>query len=371
MNADEELKRIRALNKARAKRYYEANKAKVAERRKVLRQEKASPKNEVIEPEPEKEEPKAPKKLNIRIYKPISYEQALETMDEKMEEGATKKVYENSLKQLMDVLDAKDDIKQAFQSYKKTIEAIDSAKQKRFADRDYSDNSKKQFYKTILKLLEVLEINVSKEAMDAYVDKYNELDIKYRDAITERSVNGVMTFEEYLPQVEKKFGKLSKEYLIASLYKLHPFRDNLQISTASPASINNLDDKDDKNYLVLTNPRKKTMKIILNAYKTDNKYGKQIIDVPQELANDLWNYLKINDIQWDGDYVFGDKNLASFIKRMNEKLNLPITINTYRQMHVSTVKADAPAKERMQLAKKMMHSTKTSEVYRRPVLKMS
>ena len=74
-----------------------------------------------------------------------------------------------------------------------------------------------------------------------------------------------------------------------------------------------------------------------------------------------------NNIQYN-DYLFGKSKLSGFIKKFNDKMDLPITINKLRQMKVSKVLNNNPSiEERVKLGREMKHSTTTSEKYKRKI----
>jgi len=109
--------------------------------------------------------------------------------------------------------------------------------------------------------------------------------------------------------------------------------------------------------------------IVLNQYKTSKKNGSQTIPIPMELATLIRKYAKHNKLTTDS-YLFGDKSLSTFIKKFNGKLGLPISINTYRQMRVSSALSSdekPSAKHRIQIAKEMNHSVMASEKYVRKI----
>ena len=367
--SDQILTKIREQNKVRAKRYYEINKKKIADRRKALRDANKPeatfiPIVQPVEPvEPEPVEPVEPVKkgIKIRISKPITKEDAIKILTEKIDNVSTRNVHIGTLNTIATILDCSN-IAKCFRDYKSTIDKIDHSKQVTDPTKEYATNTKKRFYQTILKLSEIVPINLSQEAKNAYVDRFKLTDIISRDDNKERASTGNLTpFDSYLPLVKNKFGEISKEYIIASLYQLHGFRDNLQlqIKNIMPSST-------EHNYIVV--PARADATIALNTYKTEKKLGAQHIKVPKALSDVIRKYIKIHNLHID-DYLLGESLLSPFIKRFNDKLELPITINTYRQMHVSAMPENADPQERLELAKKMGHSPQSSDHYRRTMKK--
>jgi len=72
-----------------------------------------------------------------------------------------------------------------------------------------------------------------------------------------------------------------------------------------------------------------------------------------------------------GDYLLGKSKLSGFIKKFNDKMDLPVkvTINKLRQMRVSKKLQNNPtAEDRVKLGREMKHSVTTSEKYKRKIL---
>jgi hypothetical protein len=168
-----------------------------------------------------------------------------------------------------------------------------------------------------------------------------------------------MDFDEYLELVEKEYGVGSQQYLIASLYHLDGFRDDLQLKI--------IQDEDDSesnkiNYVVV--PRnKKNCTIILNVYKTSKKYGQVLIPIPDRLSKLIKYFVTGYNLKY-GQYIFGDKPLTKYISDFNRTMGLDVTINTLRQMLVSkAMQGGLDAAGRVLLAHKLHHSPVTSDDY--------
>lgn len=345
MSDVDRLQKIKDQNKERAKRYYEANKATIAERRKV-------------------------KKSNVKLppvtHEPVSLQKAVEGIQQKVESPNSQRIYINTLRTFMETIAKCTDLFDCLSDSQRVIDIIDSAKPKN-SEQVYSINSRKTIYQTILKLITILDLTIPQTAVDAYKEKFEELKLESLDQTKERVASDdkkVMTFEKYLPMVREKFGEGSKEYLIALLYQLYGFRDDLQLKIVSKKP-----DSQEENYIVI--PRLNIGKhyIILNHFKTAKRNGQQIVDIPMSLAKVIRAYAKSHGLG-EGSYLFGNERLSGFIKKFNEKLGLPITINTYRQMRVSSVLSSdvkPTAKERVKLAKEMNHTPMTSERYARKI----
>jgi len=247
------------------------------------------------------------------------------------------------------------------------IYKIETAKMKKDPTKLYSLNSKKAIYQSLLKMVDELGIKLSKNAKDAYTHQFDILKTSSHDQTKERmATEQVMDYDVYEQKVKLFFGNASKESLIISLYKLSGFRDNLVMEV-----VDKIPKETDKNYIVVPSTKTQNLKLILNAYKTDKKYNQDIIPVPKELSKEIRNYIDNHDIKYN-DYLFGKSKLSGFIKKFNEKMDLPVkvTINKLRQMRVSKKLQDNPSvEERVKLAHEMKHSPTTSEKYKRKIIK--
>lgn len=389
-DAEARIAHIKELNRIRAKRYYEANKAKVAERRKAQRaecrqalskpapaEEKAPAKEAPAPPappaekkvypmpklrkRPAKEESKEEEKAPAPAPK-LTYEQAVQVIatSDAIPSEASRTLYRNHLKSVQAILEC-DDLKTCFMDAKKTVDMLNKAKQKRDPTKDYSTNSKKAYVQMILKLSDVLSIPLSKEAKQEYVDAFDVLKLDSKKQTESRIEEGkqeeVLTFDKYLPKVAQKYGDDSKEYLVASLYSTNGFRDDLQLRVVR------LPDATKDNQLILPLTRGGPYRIHMSKYKTGNKYGPKAILVSPHVSKLIQAYTVKHKIK-PGQYLFGPDKLSGFISKFNKEMNLPITINTYREMNVAPVIDGMDSKQRVELAKKMNHAPATSEKYR-------
>jgi hypothetical protein len=274
---------------------------------------------------------------------------------------SSRTLYRNHLKTMVEILGCKD-LVTCFQDAPEVIKKLDNAKQKRDPTKGYSINSKKSYVQMVLKLSDVLGIPLTAETKQQYVDAFDTLKLdskeqtKARQEEAKESKEEALTFDKYLPMVAEKFGKDSKEYLIASLYSINGFRDDLQLRLVRVP-----DDKAD-NQLVVAKPGH-PYRILLNRYKTDAKYGLKTVTVPPEISNLIRSYITKNKLKID-NFLLGPNKLTGFISKFNKEMGLPVSINTYREMLVAPVIDTMTSAERVQLAKKMGHSPATSEHYK-------
>ena len=358
---EQRLEQIRALSRARSKKYYEANQSKISVRRQAERVERTECLKTKGECETKCEDCKEPEKEdNTKLL--LNRDLSTSKLTDKIESTSSKKFYTDTLKTLEHILDCAD-FNKCLKNSKTVIYKIESATQKKDPSKLYSTNTKKGLYQAILKLVDTLGIKISKNAKDAYINKFESHAVESHINTKQKVVNDeVLDFEAYLEQVKTKFGPSSKEFLIASLYNLSGFRDDLALKIVSTKP------KDEThNYIIIPMDTKKNLTIELNLYKTSGKYGQDVITIPQTLSKAIRKYFKDQELEYQ-DYLFGSKGLSGFIKKFNDKLGLKITINKLRQMRVSSVLNNEPTVEqRVQLSKEMKHKPMTSEKYQRKV----
>jgi len=103
--------------------------------------------------------------------------------------------------------------------------------------------------------------------------------------------------------------------------------------------------------------------LIINQYKTSAKYGQIKVKLSLPLSNLIRKYIEKEGLL-NGDYLFGDKNLTSFVSKMNKQIGVKGSISYFRQMSVSDLLSKTPsAEERQALSAKMAHSRLTQIKY--------
>ena len=362
MTPEETLEKIRAQNRARAKRYYENNQAKIATKRKEARDECKECKEEIKKCEDCKPEEK-PKKDNSKIV--LSKDESLTQLNDIIEKDTSKKTYTENIKTLTRILNCSD-FNKCLKNAKTVIYKIETARKMKDPTKLYSVNSKKGIYQAILFMVDNLGIKISKNAKDLYKTKFDVIKTMSLDQTKERvATEQVMDYDVYEQKVKVFFGEGSKESLIVSLYKLSGFRDDLVLEI-----VDKIPKENKKNYVVVPSSKTINAKIILNDYKTDKKYQQDIIPVPKEMSKEVRKYMDNKGLEY-GDYLLGKSKLSGFIKKFNEKMNLPVkvTINKLRQMRVSKKLQNNPtAEDRVKLGQEMKHSVATSEKYKRKII---
>ena len=399
MDAQARIDEIKAKSRERSKRYYDANKEKIAARRKLQRDARlGAPQEEMQHDEPPPEPmpiapvplavapaPKARTRLQaaraqaapaapvaVAAIAPVApvpaantaqltLKEAAKIIGESIENVTSRRNYISSLKTVVGIIKCKD-LRSCFNNFTKAIKAIESSKQRN--GKDYKVNSKKQMFQSIVKLTELLGIDLSEDALTAYHDKFQEYKILSNDQTQQRKAEEVMDYKTYLALVKKEYGELSKEFIVASLYYEDGFRDDLQLKIVRTEKGEPLG-----NLLVVPDDETKPLRILLQAYKTSARYGPKKVTLSNGLSKLIKQYIAQNEIPFDS-YLFGNKSLSRFVSDMNKQMDLKITINTLRHMGIASIlsRPGLTAAERAKLAKKYNHSPWTNESYARVVV---
>ena len=364
-------------DRARARKYYAANKAKVAEHRKqdriAIKALKLAAKQEPV-PAP------APTVIPLleNLAKPVeegqkklvlelSEETVVKFLEEKFPpKSANLIAYRNNAKAIFFVTGC-DNMQGCLKKPNEIVKEIETGKKKKIAKGTpdtYSTNSKKGMYQTIVYLLDHLTglyEQIPKKIQQIYRDKFEYYKRLSTEEGDERNKTAVaIDWDEYIKAILIHFRKPSKEYLVASIYREMPVRDDLQlkiVTTKEDATDENT------NYVIIPKDVKEECEAINNVYKTSKKYGSAEYKFSPEVSKLIRNYVKKNKLK-PTHYLFPEKSLSAFVSKMGAEVGYKVTINTTRKM-TSTLAKDLPLIERIEASKKMGHSEETARrVYR-------
>jgi hypothetical protein len=372
-DAEQLLAKIRDQNKKRQQEFYKRNKDAINEKRRLLYKAGRNALQGTTHEEPllveqsqepvvveedetfEIELPPKKTKTNSKNSSPITYDDALLKLKEMNLATATYNKYKDDLKRFVSITGCQD-ISKCLKKSNQIIKEINNSKKKN--GETYSNNTIKGIYQSILFIIDNLKLDVNK---DPYLHEFEIRKIQSTDDNKDRIENEVvLPFKEYLTKVKDTFGENSKMYLIASLYDELTVRDDFQLKLIS----NQKDASDDKiNYLVI--PRTGNYRIIINTYKTEQKYG--VIDhaCSKRITGMIKKYIDGNGIK-NGDYLFGNKALTQFVSFNNPKIAIQGGINYFRHMKITDeLKSIKSPEERKALADKMRHSPNTQLAYLR------
>ena len=237
----------------------------------------------------------------------------------------------------------------------------------------YSLNSKKAFAQCIVKLITILNIPISEALKQKYVVLMQEYGIKSKEQTEARQENpeyAVMPYTEYKDKINQVFPANSKQRLLASLYDEVTCRDNyggIQIIK----SVSEVDKASKQNYIVVPKSNKQKCTVIIQSYKTEKRYGTINEKVSAELSKQIRQYMTANDLTY-GKALFDKDKLSDFICDMNRKIGINIGqggVNYIRQSKISEMldKQVLSEKGRLELAIKMRHSPISQLKYVRQV----
>lgn len=360
MNAENKLAELKEKNRIRQQRYYEKNKAKVNEnRRNIYKAGRDNLKGIVqepiyVEPEPEPEPEKEIdtevnkiKKIDFSKNKMITFDEANANLENVIEKKSTLVKYKSDFKRLI-LITGCGNIIQCFKNHKKLIKEIENAKQPN--GNDYALNTKKSLIQTILFIITHFNLKIPPTAVKAYKNIFEIYKVKSIDATDEKyNEKSVLKFSEYLEKVKGYFGDNSKMYLLAALYNEVTIRDDMVLKIVTLQK--NI--KDNTNNILVS---RTAITLFINSYKTAEKYGQIKVKLSHILSNQIRNYITTNNLK-EGDYLFGDKKLSSFITNNNLKIGVIGGVSLMRQMKISEeLDKNKSAEKRIELAEKMKHS---------------
>ena len=148
------------------------------------------------------------------------------------------------------------------------------------------------------------------------------------------------------------------DFVILSVYTLIPPR---RLVDYTAFKINNID-KDKDNYM-------DGSKFVFNTYKTKDKYGRQIVKIPQKLRTIISRWAKRHT---NNHLLFTEKGTPMTPSRLTQKLNRifggkKISVNMLRHIFISDKVLDTvPALERLEnVAQDMGHSVDTQMLYKK------
>ena len=157
------------------------------------------------------------------------------------------------------------------------------------------------------------------------------------------------------------FGPESKMYILALLYREVTLRDDYQLLIVS--LIKNTEADVSKNYIVVN--KQSVLTLIINQYKTSNKFGQIVIKLSPLLSRKIRKFIIMEGLICDdNNYLFGDTNLTSYVSKSNAEIGIEGSISLYRKMRISDLLATNPsAEQRHQLAFDMKHSSNIQKTY--------
>ena len=371
LTAEEKIQRIKDQDKVRQERRYARDKVKILASRKIARDNKCQKLLHALGMD----------EINLETNKQSVNVIAKEIKEHIIEEDIVKKfnpkTHNDHMKTVAKIL-GRSDWDKAFVNFKDVIQKIESAVHGK-KNKPYKTNPRRSYFQAILTEVDKVKVTkdgkkiiLSPEAREAYTNIWKLYGVRSsNEAKAKRESEEVMDFDEYVEDVIKYFGKDSKEALVIAIYRFHMFRDNLVLKIIPKEII----DKSE-NYLIVPENKTSSLTLVLNDYKTADKYGQKELKMPQILSNEIRKYMADKKLGYN-DYLFGESKLSSFISNFNKKLlqhgyvlGFKITINTLRQMKASQILSNNPTEaEHVALSEEMHHSESTSLLYQRKIKK--
>ena len=366
----------------RQKRYYAANKEVIAERRKkdraLVKQLKAMTLDQVppaaapaaaaaaapaaapaAEPTPAagKNPVEASYRLTnqvgktFRVIRKLPEEKIIEFIQLSDAGQASKNTNINNVKQIFRITQC-DDFRKCLLS-EKLIKAIDQGKKNN--GEDYSTNSKKGMFQTILTIMDTLP-GLKKLIPNEIQKPYREKFQYYKDLSNDDREKGIKNlvvplWSNYLKAILDKYGESSKQYLIAKIYHEMPVRDDLQLKIVKTEEEAN---NKKVNYIIIPKNASESVKAINNVYKTAAQYGTLLYTFSPELSKLVRDFVKPGS-----KTLFTGKTLSKYVGDMSRKVGMNVTINTMRKMTETEAK-DLSFDDRSALARKLGHSPATA-----------
>lgn len=363
MEAEAKLQRINQQNRIRQQNYYKTHKKEInAKRRQIYANGKAklNPQQQAEYEHEQDVEPleKEVYKTDFSNSKTASYEDIVNALNTIEVNNGSREKYKQDIKRLL-LLTECDNFIKCLKDYKNVINTINNSKKSN--GDPYSVNTRKSLFQMIVWIIDNLHIPIPKPIKLHYNKEFDIYKIHSSDeTIEKQDTSQIYSFSDYLQKIKDKYGVESKIYVLSSLYKAITLRDDF-ILKIKP-TIKEAND-DNENYIVV--PKKDALTLIINQYKTSGKYGQIKIKLSIELSKIIRKYIDKEKLTND-EYLFGDKNLSSFVSKINKEIGVKGGISVYRQMSVSDLLQSKPTAEaRQKLSAQMAHSPLTQIKYLR------
>ena len=367
--SETDIEKVRRLNRERQRRFYQAHKKEITEKKanernlfKEWKQNRDQPETPEPAPDPTPENPEPQPKYQRNKRPIIDYEYTRAYLKWKVGNEKTQKKYLGDLRTVHKITQFSNlnrDLLHPVAFWQK----IETSRQTKDPTKGYSTNSLKGYIQTICYVFDNVKYcdipNDIKAKYRAVFDRFKTSSKKQTKERQQDMNHAVMDADTYLELVEAHYGTDSKEFLIVSLYSEVTARDNFGriniIKTAKEA------DKK-KNFIVVPSTRTGRCVVILNDYKTKGKYKQYEGQLSSNLTKLVKNYTTNNDLTY-GDFLFNEKQLSPVVTKINKDMGIyddtTGSINQLRHMVISSHLAkhkEMTDAERNEFARQCMHS---------------
>ena len=219
-------------------------------------------------------------------------------------------------------------------------------------NKTYASNTLITLYKAVLFYFEKFNIKVKQTNKSKWEDAIQIYDAIAFVELQKKNKSVIPSFDEYSQRVLNKFGIYSREYIIVKIYQQVKCRDDLNLIVAdSSTPLDKL-----TNYLLVG----EIYRVVLNDYKTIDRYGVIDVELDTELTNLLSHYMENNAIKI-GDNLFNTNNISKIVSRINQNLGILGwgAINLIRKMIASDASM-LPIEHQVKVAREMGHSLKVT-----------
>jgi hypothetical protein len=235
--------------------------------------------------------------------------------------------------------------------------------------KPYSLNSKKALFQAIVYVIDHLHVPLA----DATVEKYKVImqlyvgnSKKQTDDRKSDPAFAVMPYSTYMNKIKTEFGEKSKQFLVASLYNEVTVRDdfNLEI-VSSEREVKNTE----QNYVIIPRVVKTNCTIVIQSYKTDAKYGIIKVKTSTALSKQIRDWSQENKLT-DGMKLFTNKSLSDFVSTMNKSVGaMTGGINYIRQSKITEAlgKQVMSDEDKIRFSRRMAHSPMAQLKYVRAI----
>ena len=274
----------------------------------------------------------APKKGKPKFDLPSVIQALQDATDFKSE--MTRKNYISGMKQIFRITNCPT-LQKCLVNYEKIKKSIEEGLQ--VNGKVYSLNSKKSFFQAIVYAIDHLHIplaDATKEKYRVIMQLYVGNSKKQTDKRKTDPTYAVMTYSMYMNKIKAEFGEKSKQFLIASLYNEVTVRDDFNLEIVSSEREVTAGTQ---NYLVVPRLVKNNCTVVIQSYKTDKKYGVIKVKTSTVLSKQIREWMVTNNLT-DGNKLFPNKTLSDFVSTMNKSIGaMTGGINYIRQSKITEV----------------------------------
>jgi len=364
MEPEQELARLREMNRLRAKKHYDAKKDEINAKRREKYLNTLISQTEINESKKEMNSNPTYKthitksdmglnNQNALGHFDYTYDYICNELEDRDMNKRSREKYLDDLKRFVILTNCEDNVITCINDYKKTIPIIHNAVKP--DGTPYALNTKKSLFQMVLYIIDNLKLPIEEVIKSYYV---NQFEIMKLNSIDENMVTQdtiIISFTDYLQKIKEHFGENSKEYLISLLYNEATLRDDFTLKIVSSIK----DTKDDNENFIILPPKEINLTLIINHYKTREQYGVIKIRLSIGLSRKIRKYIQVEKLSMN-DYLFGNKQLSSFVQKMNKEIDVHGGINLYRKMKISEMykkyDGNPSAEERINLSNLMVHS---------------